>query len=171
MELIEGDKMESDLRQKLQFDSEETGVSITLPVGWLKDNKSKDEEYPSDVYVVTLGAKYSPTITIKIIELPAEELSDSSYLQLSEVVLLEQSKNSCSNLEVIDQRLETIDSRSARIDILNYIEKETKIPATQYLATVQLDTAVCGLIAIMKQEDKDDYLPVIDEAVKSMKFH
>ncbi len=163
--------MDSNSGKKLQFSSEDTGISITLPMGWFKDNTAKDEEYPTDVYVVTLGAQYAPTITIKIIDLPEEELSENSYLQLSEVVLSEQSDNSASNLEIIEQRLETIDSRYARIDIFNYIEKETKIPATQYLATVQLDTAVCGLIAMMKQEDKDDYLPIINEAVKSMHFH
>ena len=67
--------------------------------------------------------------------------------------------------------MENIDNHSARIDIFKMIDEETQIPITQYQLTVQLNTAVFGLIAIMKTEEQDNYLPIFNEAVQSIKFN
>ncbi len=155
---------------KLRFSSKKTGISITLPIGWYQENK-EDTEYPTDIYFQSLGEPYSPYITIKVIQLPEVEYHENSYQELSEVLLKEQAQySSWQPLEMLEQRLENINHHAARIDIFNLIEKETKIPVTQYQVTLQLDMAVCGLIAIMKTEDKDYYLPIFNEAVQTIEF-
>lgn len=156
--------------QKLRFFSKKTGISITLPIGWYQESK-EDTDYPTDIYFQSLGEPYSPYITIKIIQLLEVEYHENSYQELSEVLLKEQAQySSWQPLEMLEQRLENINHHPARIDIFNYIEKETKIPVTQYQLTLQLDMAVCGLIAIMKTEDKNYYLPIFNEAVQTIEF-
>jgi hypothetical protein len=156
--------------QKLRFSSKKTGISITLPIGWYQESQT-GTEYPTDIYFQSLGEPYSPYITIKVIQLPEVEYHENSYQELSEVLLKEQAQYSALEpLEMLEQRLENINHHPARIDIFNFIEKETKIPVTQYQLTLQLDMAVCGLIAIMKTEDKDYYLPVFNEAVQTIEF-
>ncbi|HBW88599.1 MAG TPA: hypothetical protein DEG17_06915 [Cyanobacteria bacterium UBA11149] len=156
---------------KLQFSSKKTGISITLPIGWYQESK-EDADSPSDIYFQSLGEPYSPYITIKVIQIPEIEYHENSYQELSEIILKEQAEySSWKPLEMLEQRLGNINHHPARIDIFNFIEKETKIPVTQYQLTLQLDRAVCGLVAIMKTEDKDRYLPVFNEAVQTIKFN
>jgi hypothetical protein len=153
---------------KLRFSSKKTGISITLPIGWYQESQ-EDTKYPTDIYFQSLGEPYSPYITIKVIEIPESEYHENSYQELSEIILTEQAQYSCLEpLEMLEQLLVNINHHSARIDIFNFIEKETKIPVTQYQLTLQLDMAVCGLIAIMKTEDKDYYLPIFNEAVQTI---
>ncbi|OBQ26743.1 MAG: hypothetical protein AN483_20525 [Aphanizomenon flos-aquae MDT14a] len=161
----------NNLQQKLQFSSKKTGVSITLPIGWYKEIK-EDTDYPTDIYYQSSGEPFSPCITIKIIQIPEVEYHQNNYQQLSEIMLAEQAQHSFSQpLEILEQLLENIDNHSARIDIFKMIDEETQIPITQYQLTVQLNTAVFGLIAIMKTEEQDNYLPIFNEAVQSIKFN
>lgn len=156
--------------KKLLFSSKKTGISIILPIGWYQESK-EDTDYPTDIYYQSLGEQYSPCITIKIIEIPEIEYHQNNYQQLSEILLAEQAQHSCSQpLEILEQQIENIDGRSARIDIFNMIDQETKISVTQYQVTIQLDTAVCGLVAILKTEDQDLYLPILNEAVRTLKW-
>lgn len=161
----------NDSGQKLRFSSKKTGISITLPIGWYQESK-EDTDYPTDIYYQSLGEEFSPCITIKIIEIPETEYHQNNYQELSEILLAEQSQYSCSQpLEMLEQLLVNIDNHFARIDIFRMIDEETQIPVTQYQVTIQLDMAVCGFVAMMKTEDQDYYLPILNEAIQSIKFN
>ncbi|MBD2136480.1 hypothetical protein H6F32_02505 [Anabaena sp. FACHB-1237] len=155
---------------KLRFSGKKTGISIILPMGWYQES-NEDINYPTDIYYKSLGEPYSPCITVKVIEVPETEYHQNNYQELSEILLAEQAQYSCSQpLEILEQRMENIDDHFARIDIFNMIDEETKIVVTQYQVTVQLEIGVCGLVAIMKAEDQDLYLPILNEAMRSLRF-
>ena len=155
---------------KLRFSGKKTGVAITLPIGWHQES-NEDTNYATDIYYQSLGEPYSPCITVKIIEIPEAEYHQNNYQELSEILLTEQAQSSFSQtLEILEQRIENIDQHSARIDVFNMIDEETKIPVTQYQVTIQLAAAVCGIVAIMKTEDQDFYRPIFNEAVSSLKL-
>jgi hypothetical protein len=157
--------------QKLRFSSKITGVSLTLPMGWHRETED-NLTYPTEVYYQTFGEQYSPSITIRRIEIPQNEYHENNYQELSEIILAEQAKySSLQPLEILEQFLEQIDNHSARIDIFKMVDQETGIPITQYQVTIQLETAVCGFIATMKTEDQDSYIPIFTEAIQSMKFN
>ena len=161
----------NDSGQKLRFSSKKTGISITLPIGWYQESR-EDTDYPTDIYYQSLGEEFSPCITIKIIEIPETEYHQNNYQELSEILLAEQSQYSCSQpLEILEQLLVNIDNHFARIDIFRMIDEETQIPVTQYQVTIQLDMAVCGFVAMMKTEDQDYYLPILNEAIQSIQFN
>lgn len=163
-------KANDNLKQKLRFLSPKTGISITLPMGWYRED-GDDTENPTDIYFQSLGEAYSPCLTIKIIHVSDAEYHPNNYHELSEILLAEQVEYSYQRtLNVLEQRLEQVDQRPARIDIFSMIEAETRIPVTQYHVTIQLDKAVCGLVAVMKSEDKDSYLPIFQAAVDSIQF-
>ncbi|BBC22650.1 hypothetical protein [Pseudanabaena sp. ABRG5-3] len=155
---------------KLRFSGKRTGVSITLPIGWHQES-GEDPSFAIDIYYQSLGEPYSPCITIKIIEIPKSEYHQNNYQELSEILLAEQAQSIFSHtLEILEQLIENIDDHPARIDIFKMIDEETKIPVTQYQVTIQLAASVCGIVAIMKTEDQDVYLPVFNEAVRSLRL-
>jgi len=162
--------IENNAKPKLRFSSKRTGVSITLPIGWHQES-SEDPNHATDIYYQSLGEPYSPCITVKIIEIPEAEYHQNNYQELSEILLAEQAQSSFSQtLEILEQLIENIDDHAARIDIFKMIDAETKIEVTQYQVTIQLAASVCGIVAIMKTEDQDFYLPVFNEAVRSLKL-
>jgi len=157
-------------KSKLRFSGKRTGVSITLPIGWHQES-GEDPNYATDIYYQSLGEPYSPCITVKIIEIPEAEYHQNNYQELSEILLAEQAQSSFSQtLEMIEQRIENIDDHAARIDIFKMIDAETKISVTQYQVSIQLANSVCGIVAIMKTEDQDFYLPIFNEAMRSLQL-
>jgi hypothetical protein len=157
-------------KSKLRFSGKKTGIAITLPIGWHQES-NENTNCATDIYYQSLGKPYSPCITIKIIEIPEAEYHHNNYQELSEILLAEQAQSSCSQtLEILEQKIENIGEHSARIDIFKIIDEETKIPITQYQVTIQLATSVCGIVAIMKTEDQDFYLPIFNEAVRSLRL-
>lgn len=161
--------MPTQTERYLRFSSPKTNVAITLPVGWFKGSITEETDYPTDIYFLSPGAPCAPQMIIKIIEIPPAERHPHNYQELSEIVLLEQAQHSLLQpIQIIDQRLEMIGDRPARIDIFNYIDCDSQIPITQYQISIQLDTAVCGVVAMVKTEDQERYIPLFEQAAKSI---
>jgi hypothetical protein len=156
--------------QTARFVSATTGIAIVLPLGWRRE-EGTEGEYATDVYYETLGEAYSPCITIKRIPLPEEEQHPYSYLQLSEIILAEQAQATPHpSITILEQTHERIDRYLGRADVFRMVEPETGIPIVQYVLTVQLPEAVCGLVAVLKAEDQAAYLPLLKAAARSMTF-
>ncbi len=152
------------------FKGIETGVTISLNANWHQESKG-DPIYPTEVYYVTRGGEFAPTITIRKIDLPPDEYHRDNYLQLSQILLDEQSsQNESSPPHVLEQHIVQVDDHPCRIDIFEWVEKDTGIPIIQFQATIQLSSSVCGFVAILKKEDQSTYLPTITDAAFSLKF-
>lgn len=163
--------MESPTTNYVHYSSKLTGISITLPINWQNAEVEEETDAPTDIYVLPSDNDYDPQILIKIIEIPEDERHPENYQELAEAMMDSQCNNDTLNiLELIEQRLVTIDNCPARIDIFNYVDIELEVPITQYQVCIQQDTAVCGLLAMVQTEYLEQYLPIFEAATQSIRF-
>jgi hypothetical protein len=163
--------MSSNTADSVDYSSPITGISLTLPKNW-QQSKVEETDEPTDIYFLPSDYDYDPQIIIKVFEIPEAENHPDNYQEFAVALLEMQCKNDTLNLlEVLEQKLVTIDNSPARIDVFNYVDSELEVPITQYQVCIQQDAAVCGFLAMVETAYLSEYLPILEAAVQSMRFH
>ena len=154
-----------------QFFSQTTGVSISLPTGWQKGTLDAPLDSPTDLYWLPPVGEYTPQIVIQILPIPDDEYHPDNYQEMAESLLSEQrSQDTINVLEELEQRLTMIDQHPARVDVFNYVDRESEVAITQYQACIQLQNAVGVLIAMVRTENAAQQLPIFEKATQSIGF-
>ena len=163
--------MVSNTTDYVDWHSEITGISITLPSSWQKAEVEEETDVPTDIYFIPSDRDYEPQITIKSFAISEDERHGNNYQEFAEAIMNVQCKNDTLNiLEVMGEKLVMIDNCTARIDVFNYVDMELEVPITQYQVSIQQDTGVCGFLAMVETDYLEEYLPIFAAAAESIRF-
>lgn len=156
------------MTKKLHFFSYETKVSLELPVGW--EELEEDiglaiygDELDDEAEEVEIG-KLDPKLTLKTFAISTSE--PEAFKKIADQTLNVPKKNQ----QVLQRKIREVDSYPASVDLFTYEDEEIGGAIAQYQVFVQIADVICSITGIVDLQDQEEYFPVFEEAVQSIRF-
>jgi len=157
----------------LDFFSHESKVSLQLPVGWEEMEEGKEyviyyeslADDDDEDNLNPLKSSHDPKLIIKTFALPSADLN--AYRELSAQIISQQNQRQ----EILYQTTNKVDGFDASIDLFTYWDEKEQCTVLQYQVFVQIaEQIICSITGMIEDSAKNEYLPIFEQAVESIRF-
>ena len=142
--------------------SYKTGVSLALPRDW------EEVEEPDFAVVYACVGLPEPSPKIGISVYPVDEAQADAYRQVAGMIV--EGDTSKAAYHRIAQQESLVDGYPALTEISGWTDETYSQPVVRHLTVIQASSYIFTIIAVLGQSVADDYLKVLDEVIRSIRF-
>lgn len=139
--------------------SYQTGVSLLLPRDW------QEVQRPGfAASYLTTADQPAPSLGIQVF--PGGEAGPETYKQVAQMML----EMPLPDFKLLYKAEASVDGYPALVFTASWQDKTSGVPLIQHVAVVQVDTYLFPIIGLVTPQLGDKYLPVINSAMRSIRF-